>query len=1216
MTTPTPPDDLTTTLRANFGFRAFRPGQEKAVQSLLDGEDTLAVMPTGAGKSLIYQLTALHRPGPALVISPLIALMKDQVDHLTAHSIPATYINSTLSSAEQSQRLQAMTRGEYRLVYVAPERLRSVPFQRAIQDLEIGLLAVDEAHCLSEWGHDFRPDYLNIAEARREMGEPLTAALTATATPTVQGDIARLLELPHMRRIVTGFNRPNLAFMVRYTYSLAEKLRALRDLFSPENQPRDQAAIVYTGTRREAEEVADFLREVARIPVEFYHAGLPGEERTRIQNAFQCGDLNAIASTNAFGMGIDRPDVRQVIHYAIPSSLEAYYQQAGRAGRDGEPAQVTLLYAPEDRALQEWFIENSAPTTSELRQIYETITSSGRETLWLSNEYLSRATALHEVKINVILSHLEEAGALEHLGDEGTRMLLRPGVWKGEAIAAIMKKTEAHRQRKEAQLKKMIAYAEGDTCRREVILDHFGDTTPPQAARCCDNCLSQEQPLPETSAQPLATEEARVPLVILDAVRRLGWEVGQGKLAKMLAGSEAKSMRNAGYTKNIYYGRLEDFRQKELKNLIRQLIQRGYFKVIGGEYPSLHLTPRGKDAIAAKATIPLDFPNAQKIRHRRAKRKAGGTVGYTAQLFDRGLNPQEIAAHRGLTVNTIYKHAAELIEEGKVALDQVVTGEVVAQIHAVLESMGEITYLRPIKDRLPESISFGEIRCVLAIWDGGETDDPHPGELAFPLERGETSPLERSTDASPHKHSADAFSHEHSAEAPLPSSSGIDRSRGSHSRSSQNITDIIIACVDEMPGELPRSGVAKVLVGSDSQRVEEYQGDPFFGYLDTYGRGEVTSVIDHLIEEGILALDGNKVIPGPEKGKTLDLDTVPVKKQSERVYQLGESGSPHAVPELVAALESSNGNVRRLAASALGKISDPRAVEPLMGLLAHEKKPQVRQYTVKALGKIGDPRPRELLETIAADSNERGYTQESARVALKKLLSKSRTPGDLTIPLERGEGDLVNRPTDEDLATPLEQGEEEDAVSAYLARPHPRPLPGPWEAGWALGFHSRFSGEDWGRTPVGELAYRLKYQGDQSALEPLVERALAVCQENPLLSKVEAVLPVPPSTARDFDPVSAFSKAMTAKLETAYRPVLVKTRQTAPQKEFNTLAQKRANVKGAFAVQGQLREKNLLVIDDLYDSGATLEEVTRVLRRAGAKSICVLTCTRTIHSAG
>jgi HEAT repeat protein len=284
---------------------------------------------------------------------------------------------------------------------------------------------------------------------------------------------------------------------------------------------------------------------------------------------------------------------------------------------------------------------------------------------------------------------------------------------------------------------------------------------------------------------------------------------------------------------------------------------------------------------------------------------------------------------------------------------------------------------------------------------------------------------------------------------------------------------------------------------------------------------------------------------------------------------------------LIAALEDTDGNVRRLAASALGKIRDRRAVEPLLGLLARESKPQVRQYAVKALSRIGDPRARPLLEKIAADKTERDYTQASAQTALKKLSA---------------------------------QATNEDDISIFLARPHPRPLSGPWDAGWALGFHSRFSGADWSRSPVGELAYRLKYQDDPSALPPLVEQALAVCTQHPELADVDALVPVPPSAPRASDPVRALADALATRLGHPVWPVLVKTHDTTPQKEMRTLAQKRANVAGAFKVQGDVRGKRLLLVDDLYDSGATLEEVTRVLRQAGAARVCVLTLTRTIHA--
>jgi ATP-dependent DNA helicase RecQ len=906
--------NITATLNTRFGLEAFWPGQAEAIQNLLAGQHTLVVMPTGAGKSLVYQLASLHRPGLTLVISPLIALMQDQVTSMTSLGIPATYVNSTLPASQQNHRLRAMAAGDFELVYVAPERLRSVPFQEALSQVEVGLLAVDEAHCISQWGHDFRPDYRHIAEARPMMGNPVTVALTATATPKVQDDIVQALDLTSVQRIVTGFNRPNLTFAVRHMADPTVKLGALHDLLI---NLADGAAIVYVGTRRDTEEVAEFIRDVVNLEAVYYHAGLDADTRYRLQEAFLNGRQSVMVATNAFGMGIDRPDVRLLVHYAIPGTLEAYYQEAGRAGRDGEPAQAVLLYAPQDRALQEWFIETSTLTPSELRTLYESVHAANGVDVWTTASELSFSSNLPSVKIKVGLAQLEAAGALERLGDKGMRMLLRRGEWDEAAIKATFAHSEQYRRHRQAQLAQVIAYAESDACRRRILLAHFGDKGPAEAISCCDNCLATE-------------------------------------------------LESAAITKS---------------------------------------------------------------------------------------------------------------------------------------------------------------------WADESAETDRTGELT-------------------------------------------------------EVHQVILACVRSLPGQLPRSGVAKLLAGSSAKRIVTFRAHPHYGQLAHYTRKAITREVDALIERGYLTLDRHGKVTVELERK--DSPELPATDRTRRVFQLGEAGSPSALPELIAALEDPNGNVRRLAASALGKIGDAHAVAPLLALLAQEEKPQVRQYAVKALGKIRDPRARPVLQEIAAGENERDYTRKAARNALRRLK-----------PVPR---DIAPQPT------------AEDEITAFLARPHPRLLVGSWDAGWALDFHSRFTGADWDRSQIGELAFRFKYRQDRTVLPTLVEHLLALCTAHPRLTDVDALVPVPPSKPRAFDPVRVLADALGTRLDQPVWPVLAKTRPSAPQKELRTLAQKKANVAGAFVLQSQVRGKRLLVLDDLYDSGATLEEVTRVLRRGGAARVYVLTLTRTIHA--
>src|SRR5574337_1085324 len=349
-------DDLTRQLNDRFGFATFRPGQEDVIRAVLAGRDAMAVMPTGQGKSLCYQLPATLLPGLTLVISPLIALMQDQVTAMRQRKIAAAAFHSGLTGFEKSLVMQDLQQRQVQLLYLAPERMQHEGFLQLLRSLWVSLLVVDEAHCISQWGHDFRPDYLKIGRLRRDLTNPPCLALTATATARVQTDLCQRLSLRDPFRLVAGFRRTNLALSVHHCQTLREKLGIAERLVSGTAQG---TILIYCATRRTVEEVAAWLGQ-SHSSVGYYHAGLSDEERRLVHDKFRRGTLRILVATNAFGMGIDKPDVRLVVHFDIPGSLEAYYQEAGRAGRDGQPAACVLLFHERDVATQEYFIAQAS----------------------------------------------------------------------------------------------------------------------------------------------------------------------------------------------------------------------------------------------------------------------------------------------------------------------------------------------------------------------------------------------------------------------------------------------------------------------------------------------------------------------------------------------------------------------------------------------------------------------------------------------------------------------------------------------------------------------------------------------------------------------------------------------------------------------------------------------------------------------------------------
>lgn len=435
--------DALQTLKKYFGHQEFRPGQTEVIDHVLHGGNALVVMPTGSGKSLCYQVPALMLPGVSIVVSPLIALMKDQVDQLRQLRIPVTFINSSLSNDEQNQRIAEIEAGAYKIVYIAPERFSSQIFNRMLSRIKISLFAIDEAHCISQWGHDFRPSYLRLHKVISALGHPPVLALTATATKRVQKDIIEQLHETEIQTFVSGFDRPNLKLLCA-ALSEEQKQRELVRIISSIKG----GGIVYVSTKKNVEKVVALLRD-GGIPAVGYHGGMEKTERSAAQNRWLKNDPGVIVATNAFGMGIDKADVRFVLHYNIPGSMEAYYQEAGRAGRDGRPAYCLLFHSYRDRKIQEFLIENNFPSEADIHALYDYLFGLGRKEIMLTYNELGTRTGIHEMQVAAAIKLLERAGVLERMQHTVVTFEARVTVGKRDALKQVQKAP---------QQKKMIQY--------------------------------------------------------------------------------------------------------------------------------------------------------------------------------------------------------------------------------------------------------------------------------------------------------------------------------------------------------------------------------------------------------------------------------------------------------------------------------------------------------------------------------------------------------------------------------------------------------------------------------------------------------------------------------------------------------------------------------------------------------------------------------------
>ncbi len=750
-------------LREVFGYGEFLPGQAEVLTSVLAGRDTLAVLPTGGGKSVCFQLPALLLDGLTIVVSPLLALMKDQVDALTQNGVPAAAVNSTVPREEQAEILRQAAAGELRLIYVAPERFADGRFLAALRGVRIALLAIDEAHCISQWGHDFRPSYRDLGGARALLGGPPIVALTATADPRVRDDIVERLQLRDPDVSVAGFDRPNLRFHAIRVRSQKEKLDQIAELLGALGE---SSAIVYCATRKRVESLTAGL-QARRIRCARYHAGLPDEDRARAQNAFARDSLRIIVATNAFGLGIDKPDVRLVVHHDLPESIEAYYQEAGRAGRDGAPAECVLYFAPRDRGLREFFIDRGHPPPATVLEVYKALVRH-RGDRALVRDLLDEEEA---IGVHAAVQALVDSDIVARQGPFA--WALRPDGEDDIDLAGL----EAHRAHATAKLDAMQAFAQSATCLRARVLDYFGEAGYPRACGNCGPCLAPSQSRAADAEDPLfvalralrrrlAEEEGVPPFVIFsDATlhdmveRRPTTQTGflavagvgrvkaerYGEAFLEVVRADPRSGPRTEVSPDDLLAKLRALRDELAdeegipdSEVANDATLEAMARIPAAELAFLTaapgLGPRKAERYGARFVALLRAaparsegapasdqaePVEREPGYRRLVKPATGaglapTARRTLELHGEGLTMDEIATRRGLASRTVAQHLAQLVEAGEIAdVTAWVSEAELASVrrHADGRPLGA---LKPLREAIDNTLSYDQLQLVRA----------------------------------------------------------------------------------------------------------------------------------------------------------------------------------------------------------------------------------------------------------------------------------------------------------------------------------------------------------------------------------------------------------------------------------------------------------------------------------------------------------------------